>query len=287
MDNAELYSVNNEVQKRDANMILSEFVPQFTWSQDEIVLDIGCGPGDVSTEVLLQYMQKDISLVGVDLSSNMIEYANEKFANDKIRFKTLDIATKDIKKHFPEKYFSKIFSCHCLHWIQDNKQLAQNLFTLLRPGGEFLSVMTPSSQLFLALKLLSGYEQFKQYCEDIDSVIPPLYYSRRPHMDFKKILSAQGLEVITCESRLNPVTYPNLEVMRRAFEAFNPFVKRMPEEVKEQYLDCFESLVKQRIPISESGEIHIKNPIVVTYARRPIPSWSFSGPTSHSCSSIH
>jgi hypothetical protein len=51
----------------------------------------------------------------------MVEYANEKYANDRISFKTVDIATKDIKKILPEKHFSKIFSCHCLHWVQDQR----------------------------------------------------------------------------------------------------------------------------------------------------------------------
>ncbi|XP_054286595.1 juvenile hormone acid O-methyltransferase-like [Macrosteles quadrilineatus] len=285
MENAELYLSYNAVQKRDAEMILGEFSSRLSWSENEDVLDIGCGPGDVSTEVLLPHLPKNATLVGVDLSPNMVEYANEKYANDRISFKTLDIATKDIKKQLPEKHFSKIFSCHCLHWVQDQRQLGENLSTLLKPGGEFLAVMTPSSQLFLALKLLSQFQQFQEYCQDVDQFIPPLHHSQDPAEDLRRTLTSQGLEVIVCEQRLNPVTYPNMETMKRAFEAFNPFVKRMPEDIKEQYLAIFEVLVRQRVPITETGEVNIENPILVVYARKPTATWAFSH-HSRACSSI-
>jgi len=76
-----------------------------------------------------------------------------------------------------------------------------------------------------------------------------------------------------------------METMKRAFEAFNPFVKRMPEAVKEQYLAIFEVLVRQRIPISETGEIHFENPILVVHAKKPATSWAFSS-HSRACSGI-
>ena len=46
MEDAQLYVSANAMQKRDALLVLSEYLPQMAWSEEgENVLDIGCGSG--------------------------------------------------------------------------------------------------------------------------------------------------------------------------------------------------------------------------------------------------
>lgn len=61
MDNAELYVVYNAIQKKEAADLIAEFFPHLSWTEDEKVLDIGCGPGDVSTQILIPQIPKNIS----------------------------------------------------------------------------------------------------------------------------------------------------------------------------------------------------------------------------------
>lgn len=61
MDNAELYLKYNTFQKKSATNLLKEFSNRLSWVENETVLDIGCGPGDVSTQVLLPQLPKDVS----------------------------------------------------------------------------------------------------------------------------------------------------------------------------------------------------------------------------------
>lgn len=63
MDDAELYSVFNSMQRQTTERVVKEFLPRMHWSTDEIVLDVGCGPGDVTTEVLLPNLPLTASLV--------------------------------------------------------------------------------------------------------------------------------------------------------------------------------------------------------------------------------
>jgi len=55
----------------------------------------------------------------MDISEDMIKYANENNTNKKrIKFEVLDMETKNL----PEKYVSKfdyIFSFHAIHWCKD------------------------------------------------------------------------------------------------------------------------------------------------------------------------
>ncbi len=53
MHNADLYESSNGLQRRDAAAVVAEFVPRLSWSDDELVLDVGCGAGDVTHDILM------------------------------------------------------------------------------------------------------------------------------------------------------------------------------------------------------------------------------------------
>jgi juvenile hormone acid methyltransferase len=87
------------------------------------VLDLGCGPGDVTAEVLMPRLPADFSvLVGADLSAEMVQYASETYTHPKLRFTQFDLA-KDlgITSQLLPSDFDKIFSFFCLQWIPDQR----------------------------------------------------------------------------------------------------------------------------------------------------------------------
>ena len=51
MDDAILYEESNSMARRDVRNILKEFKSQIQWKESEIILDIGCGSGDVTSQV--------------------------------------------------------------------------------------------------------------------------------------------------------------------------------------------------------------------------------------------
>jgi len=60
MDCPEIYVRENGMQRRDASDILSTFLEKMIWKQDEVVLDIGCGPGDVTSDILYPFLKNKI-----------------------------------------------------------------------------------------------------------------------------------------------------------------------------------------------------------------------------------
>ena len=87
------------------------------------MLDLGCGPGSVTTQVLMPRLPADFGLlVGADLSADMIQYASKTYTHSKLRFTQFDLA-KDIENtsQLQPSSFDKIFSFYCLHWLSDHR----------------------------------------------------------------------------------------------------------------------------------------------------------------------
>jgi juvenile hormone acid methyltransferase len=54
------YISNNYYQQKEANDVIRKFVEKMTWKTDEVVLDLGCGPGDVSSNILYPLIKNKI-----------------------------------------------------------------------------------------------------------------------------------------------------------------------------------------------------------------------------------
>lgn len=54
-------------------------------------------------------------------------------------------------------------------------------------------------------------------------------------------------------------------------EAVNPFVKRMSQKTREQYMACFKRVVEEHRLCTEtvSGVVETKNPFIILHGRRP------------------
>jgi juvenile hormone acid methyltransferase len=123
MNDAKLYDSNHGLQERDDTKVLSEYINSMSWKTGDRVLDLGCGPGSVTTQVLMPRLPADFGiLVGADLSADMIQYASKTYSHSKLRFTQFDLV-KDIGNTSQVRplSFDKIFSFYCLHWIPDQR----------------------------------------------------------------------------------------------------------------------------------------------------------------------
>jgi juvenile hormone acid methyltransferase len=108
---------------KDVTKVLSEYTNKMIWKRGDGVLDLGCGPGIMTKEVLMPRLPEDFGLlVGADLSPEMIQYASELNSHPKLRFVQFDI-TKDIENtsQLRPSDFDKIFTFFLLHWVPDNR----------------------------------------------------------------------------------------------------------------------------------------------------------------------
>lgn len=111
------------MQRHDAQQLLDEYMHLVRWKQDggDRVMDIGCGPGDITTQILLPKLPESLrELVGTDLSPKMIKYAQIHHKHSRVSYDILDIGTKMLPPAYYER-FDHIFSIYCLNWVQDQR----------------------------------------------------------------------------------------------------------------------------------------------------------------------
>jgi juvenile hormone acid methyltransferase len=123
MNDPKSYDKYHGLTIRDVTEVLSEYINRMSWKTGDRVLDLGCGPGGVTTKLLMPRLPADFGLlIGADLSADMIQYASNKYTHPKLKFTQFDLA-KDIENtsHLQPSGFDKIFSFFCLHWIPDQR----------------------------------------------------------------------------------------------------------------------------------------------------------------------
>jgi 2-polyprenyl-3-methyl-5-hydroxy-6-metoxy-1,4-benzoquinol methylase len=97
--------------------------------QNAVVLELGCGPGNISKYLLSH--RRDLNLLGIDVSEKMIELA--KANNPTANFKTMDC--RDI--HLLNKTYDAIMCGFCLPYISKEEaiQLVSDCSKLLNENG--------------------------------------------------------------------------------------------------------------------------------------------------------
>ena len=118
------YLVFNEV-KNDYE--IGEIVSKTHITQDSRVLDVGSGTGRHVGE----FLEKHISVEGIDLSPHMVAKAKENYPS--ATFKLGDITDKSV---YPSGKFTHITCLYfTIYYIQDKSAFFKNCISFLKPGG--------------------------------------------------------------------------------------------------------------------------------------------------------
>jgi juvenile hormone acid methyltransferase len=57
----EQYIKNNGLQRKNAEDTSNTYIQRMVWKSNEIILDIGCGPGDVTSDILYPLIMNNIN----------------------------------------------------------------------------------------------------------------------------------------------------------------------------------------------------------------------------------
>lgn len=95
------------------------------------LIDIGCGTG----EFLVQLKDRYDSLVGIDVSSDSIEFAIKKVQS----FKNVSLYRGELQSfHFLKERFDVCLCLDVLEHVKDLSSLLQEIHRILRPGAEII-----------------------------------------------------------------------------------------------------------------------------------------------------
>lgn len=123
--NPEDYERNSSAQQKWADEVLAKLALR----GDERVLDIGCGNGKITAELAARVSRG--SVLGLDLSEDMVLYASAKYKNHP----NLSFRQGDAGRMSFQREFDLVVSFACLHWIKDHAPVLAGIRRSLRPGG--------------------------------------------------------------------------------------------------------------------------------------------------------
>ncbi|KYQ53175.1 Putative methyltransferase 235L [Trachymyrmex zeteki] len=237
-----MYITSNRSQREKAFAIIDEF-NEYLKNISGKCIDIGCGPGDVTKDIILPALDPNAVVIGTDISESMIDYAKKRYTKEKrLEFEVLDIQTKNL----PTKYVSEfdlVLSFHTLHWCNDIKQAFENIYHMLRPNGTMLVFFVVSHNIFNVLENLIYDIRFAPYIKDVNKYTWPLRNSINPRKQLKELLQTLGFTVIHCSHRDIFHQDSDLNGFFSSIIAFLDFIDHMPcdrkEEFKKEFADKF------------------------------------------------
>ncbi len=124
--NADLYNTKHHFVYKYGEDVVKWFDPK----EDESILDVGCGTGQLTNEI----KKFGTVVTGIDASFEMIEKAKQNFPD--INFLVVDATDFS----FIEK-FDAVFSNATLHWINEQQKAIDCIYKNLKPGGRFVFEM--------------------------------------------------------------------------------------------------------------------------------------------------
>ncbi|KYN20793.1 PREDICTED: juvenile hormone acid O-methyltransferase-like [Trachymyrmex cornetzi] len=227
----------SNMQHRDVQDIIDEFNCELSNMRGKC-LDIGSGPGNITKELLLPTLPHDAEVVGVDVSETMVNYANQKYSDEKrLSFDILDIETSELPSDQIEQY-DNVVSFYCLHWCNDIWRALENIYKLLRPNGKALMMFIGYHSGFEAYLHLKQCPRYQSYLQDARRYVP--YFQRRMCKDIRaslrKMLGDVGFEILHCSKREKSYHYSKQSLKNHVY-AVNPFIKRIPDDMKGEFID--------------------------------------------------
>ena len=203
----------------------TEFVTKLALKQGDRVLDVGCGIGGGNF-----YMAEEFgaSVVGIDLSTNMIHFALERAVEKSaldVEFEICDATAKV----FPECSFDVVYSRDTILHIEDKASLFASFFKWLKPGGQVM---------------ISDYccgetepsDRFKTY------VAGRGYHLLSP-IEYGKVLESVGFEEVVVSDRTEQFIKVLNKEVERTLKQEEDFVNETSQEDFDAIIDGWKTKI--------------------------------------------
>ncbi|XP_011878402.1 PREDICTED: probable polyketide synthase 40 isoform X2 [Vollenhovia emeryi] len=237
MENPRIYNEGSNVQKRNVSSVIEEYSEELMNVTGKC-MDLGCGPGNITKDILLPSLGSSAHIIGVDISEHMVKYANEKYNDEKrLQFEVLNAETKSLPKKYISE-FDHIFSFRSLNWCSDIRQAVTNIYQMLQPNGfTLLQIVVAQDYLEIIPRLIRDI-RFAQYVPEKIKNILPYQEFNCTRKGFKELLQSEGFTVHHC-SRRNEI---NFEEKSGPFIgtllSITHFLQDMPQDLVDQFKDA-------------------------------------------------
>ncbi|XP_049772898.1 juvenile hormone acid O-methyltransferase-like [Schistocerca cancellata] len=250
MLDAELYAAHCAPQRLAALEAVDAVWPLLRWPQAEAVLragplrrrltvlDLGCGPGDTTAWVLAPRLPERVLLVGADAHPGFVQHARLRNSRAGVCYELFDADSFEVELSLLWRCapFGIVFSFLLLHRVCNIRRSLGNIYKLMAPSGDALFTLIAHTHLYTVYYQMAQESDWKDSMLDVDVYVSPFYKSQNDLQELVSLLNEAGFQVQRCWADQKKFVYNTEEQLKGYLRAVNPFVHRLPDEKKEDFL---------------------------------------------------
>jgi trans-aconitate methyltransferase len=229
----------------------------------DIVLDIGCGDGRTTTLIAQSVPQG--SVVGVDLSPDMVQHAATQHCPNKtnnLSFQQADAAALPFNSEF-----SVVFSNATLHWVPNQRAAVQGIARALRPGGRVIAQFGGQGNV---ADVVASFDQTASSPRWRNiTTLGEMPYRFHAATTYDGWLQEAGMETDECRLIPKDMIHENFSSFLGWLRtAWHPYTAGVPDELRDAFLDDTARHYLAKHPQDDHGRVHVATVRLQVRARK-------------------
>lgn len=247
--NSQHYKKNSQPQFEGALSALANY----PFKGDETILDIGCGDGKITAEIA--ELAPHGTVLGIDISPNMIEQSKKSFFN--IPNLTFQIA--DAMAFLTDAKFDIIVSFFTFHYIADQESVLKHCYQFLKPNG-MLIIQTSGAQQPEIAEVFGRESWKKQFPMKQET------WHGKDEDAYKTMLASAGFKDFKIKTTWESRFFDNEEKLLQWAMAWVPYVTGFSGDKALEFGKALIENICAHQP--KGGKIELRSPIVSIEARK-------------------
>lgn len=244
--------------ERERTLPSKDLLSRIQLDHPQRILDIGCGPGNSTRELLLRF--PDAEIIGLDNSQNMLDKA--KIETPGARYVLAD-ASGDL--YFLGS-FDLVFSNAALQWIPGHLSLLPRLMELLNRGGA-LAVQIPNTSNMAITEALHRTAGSEKWASRFDGKEPG--HSAKEPFEYYDALCGAG-ELSVWETQYHHVMADHRKIIEwYESTGLRPYLSLLDKPEQAQFKEDLLENVKALYPLRKDGTVLFPFRRIFLLAYRP------------------
>jgi trans-aconitate 2-methyltransferase len=207
----------------------AEVLDRLALRGDETVLDLGCGTGRVTAQ-LLERLGSQGRVIGVDGSAAMVAEATRRLGGERARFVHQDLLDLAIDTPAGGAVSSATF-----HWIHDHDRLFARVRAALQPGATFTFQCGGRGNIAALVAIVDDVIAREPFASHFTDWPSPWNFAGPE--ETTELLERAGFAVQRCWLTESPQRPDDLRSFLRTI-TFCAHVERLPDELQDRFLDA-------------------------------------------------
>ncbi len=226
-----------------------ELLERFSFTGEESVLDIGCGDGKITAK--LSSLASKGQVAGMDISPEMVAFANKYFPSKK--WANLTFIEADANELSYSEEFDVIFSSFALQWLNDHENFLGRAFDALKKDGFWLFTIPLgiSQELEDSLEELISQKKWCSYFSESNFQLTAM----PTEGEWRKGLSKVPIELTQCEKVDQSTNFPSYSSLKEYIKQWLPHPYALPSDLRPQFYEELFSLHSRWMNLTKESEV--------------------------------